>query len=124
MIKNWEEFNEGWFSGKKKADDDSGSDIKPLGAKTSTNRPSDEESKSYKKIDSLKSKNIDTNFMQEISDRLYGPDSEEYIEALKKLNTSFRPRPGKFGKQFIDLSNIKKSRERESEVINTIQKDN
>ena len=38
-------------------------------------------------------------FIQEISDRLYGPDSDDYINALNELNSKFRPRVGRTGPQ-------------------------
>ena len=44
-----------------------------------------------------KSTGIDPYFIQEISDRLYGPDSKEYIDALIELNKNFRPRAGRTG---------------------------
>jgi hypothetical protein len=40
---------------------------------------------------------VDPYFLQEVSDRLYGPDSAEYVNALKELNKNFRPRLGKTG---------------------------
>ena len=40
---------------------------------------------------------VDPYFLQEVSDRLYGPDSVEYVNALKELNKNFRPRVGKTG---------------------------
>lgn len=43
------------------------------------------------------SQKVDPYFLQEISDRLYGPDSEEYINALKELNSRFRGREGRTG---------------------------
>lgn len=43
------------------------------------------------------SQKVDPYFLQEISDRLYGPDSEEYIHALKELNSKFRGREGRTG---------------------------
>ena len=38
-------------------------------------------------------------FLQEISDRLYGPDSDAYIQALKELNLKFKSRGGRTGPQ-------------------------
>lgn len=44
-------------------------------------------------------KKIDPYFIQEISDRLYGPDSDEYIKAIIDLNSKFEPRRGRTGPQ-------------------------
>ena len=101
MIKNWDKFNEGWFSKK----EDESNDITPKGIMTSTGRPTPEEDERIgKDLDNLKSKKlepkVDSDFLQEVSDRLYGPDSDEYVKALKELNASFRPREGKYGRQF------------------------
>ena len=52
MIKNWDKFNEGWFSKK-----ESESDLIPKGFKSSTGRPSAEESERMQKdLDKLSSK--------------------------------------------------------------------
>lgn len=119
MIKNWNKFNEGWFSKK-----ESESDLIPKGFMSSTGRPSAEESeRMLKDLDKLSSKiepKVDSDFMQEISDRLYGPDSEEYIKALKELNMSFRPRQGRYGSQLYDPLNHEKNNKRQQEVINKI----
>jgi|688.fasta_scaffold487433_2 hypothetical protein len=40
---------------------------------------------------------VDKYFIQEISDRLYGPESDNYIDALKELNKKFKPRVGRTG---------------------------
>ena len=113
MIKNWNKFNEGWFIKK-----ESESDLIPTG------RPSAEESeRMLKDLDKLSSKiepKVDSDFMQEISDRLYGPDSEEYIKALKELNMSFKPRQGRYGSQLYDPLNHEKNNKRQQEVINKI----
>lgn len=42
---------------------------------------------------------INPYFIQEISDRLYGPDADSYIKALIELNSNFRPRKGRSGPQ-------------------------
>lgn len=116
MIKNWNKFNEGWFSKKEKE-----SDLTPKGIKSSTSRPSAEESERIQKdLDKLSSKietKIDSDFMQEISDRLYGPDSEEYIKAIKELNMSFQPRQGRYGSQLYDPSSYEETSKRQQEVI-------
>ena len=119
MIKNWDKFNEGWFDKKEKE-----SDLIPKGLMSSTGRPSAEESERIQKdLDKLSSKiepRVDSDFMQEISDRLYGPDSEEYIKALKELNLSFKPRQGRYGGQLYDPSNYEETNKRQQEVINKI----
>ena len=101
MIKDWEKFNEEWFNRNK----EESNDLKPTKI-TSTKRPTSEESeKTQKELDKLKTKiepRVDTDFLQEISDRLYGPDSEKYKKALKDLNASFRPRKGRYGGQFYE----------------------
>jgi len=119
MIKNWDKFNEGWFSKKKEEND-----LTPKGLKSSTGRPTPEETERIQKdLDKLSVKvgpKVDSDFMQEISDRLYGPDSEEYIKALKELNVSFRPRQGRYGSQLYDPSNVEETNKRQQEVISKI----
>lgn len=120
MIKSWNKFNEGWFDKKEKE-----SDLKPKGLMSSTGRPSPEESERLQKdLDKLSTKiepKVDSDFTQEISDRLYGPDSEEYIKALKELNMSFRPREGRYGSQLYDPSGLEEATKRQKEVINKIE---
>lgn len=75
-------------------------DLKPKGFRT-TERPTEEDL--AKAPDHLKSsRRVDSYFIQEISDRLYGPDSEEYMKAIAELNNNFRPRSGRYGSQFSD----------------------
>jgi hypothetical protein len=81
--------------------------IKPMGVRTTVERPSQPVSKlSEDEIQGLredfkkqkeKDSQLDPYFIQEISDRLFGPDKDEYIEALKELHTRFRPRVGRVG---------------------------
>jgi hypothetical protein len=40
---------------------------------------------------------VDPYFIQEITDRILGPDSKAYIEEIKELNKKYRSRPGKTG---------------------------
>ena len=108
-------FNEGWFTKKGEVSSESPIEqtIKP-GVRTTIPRPEDvvpsrlSDEERQKQIDDLKTKDytgeyrVDPYFIQEISDRLYGPDSDDYIEALKELNKNFRPREGRFGNQFYD----------------------
>jgi hypothetical protein len=51
----------------------------------------------FNKSKSSTEKRVDPYFLQEISDRLFGPDSEEYTNAIIELNKKFRPREGKTG---------------------------
>ena len=65
---------------------------------SAVNRLSDEELlKQKEEFFSKKQRGVDPYFLQEVSDRLYGPDSDGYIEALKELNKNFRPRLGRTG---------------------------
>ena len=65
MIKNWNKFNEGWFSKK----EDESNDITPKGIISSTGRPTPEETERLQKdLDKLSSKiepKIDSDFLQE-----------------------------------------------------------
>jgi hypothetical protein len=94
-------YNESWFK------KDKVEELKPMGVITTVprkeeapNRLSPEELNkikddfSKKKIEDPR---IDVYFIQEVSDRLYGPDSDDYIEALKELNKKYRPRRGRTG---------------------------
>jgi hypothetical protein len=94
-------FNESWFSKKSE-------EIKPMGVRSTIPRPetevvrlSDEELRKqreeFNKSKSSTEKRVDPYFLQEISDRLFGPDSEEYTNAIIELNKKFRPREGKTG---------------------------
>jgi hypothetical protein len=101
-------FNENWFKKNKPKESKpktTGIEL-AMGVRTiprpeqEVNRLSDDELKKIKKDFDKKrihDPKIDPYFLQELSDRLYGPDSEEYIEALKELNLRFRPRVGKIG---------------------------
>ena len=81
--------------------------IKPMGVITTVPRPeqpvnrlSDTELKkllSKKRVESKNNRTVDPYFLQEISDRLFGPEFEEYIEAIKDLNSRFKPRAGRTG---------------------------
>jgi uncharacterized protein YdaL len=126
MINNWKKFNESWFS--KKSEESTPSTPKVLTTSTPPSRNtssglSDEE------IEKLKSKSIssgnkvDVYFMQEISDRLYGPDAEEYIKALEELNSRFRAREGRSGSQLYDPSIKDERRRKEGEINKNIEAD-
>jgi hypothetical protein len=60
--------------------------------------------------------------MQEISDRLFGPDSEGYMQAIKELNLKFRPREGRTANQFYDPSISGERRRKEDEINRNILK--
>lgn len=83
--------------------------VKPMSVITTVPRPkqpinklSDEERKKMND-DYLKrkqeSEKLNPYFIQEISDRLYGPDSDEYIKELIRINSKFKPRNGRTGPQ-------------------------
>jgi hypothetical protein len=102
------------------------SDITPRGFK-STVYP-DQQLKSVSDVKAspqqrnpLVDRKIDLDVMQEISDRLYGPDSEEYLKAILELNSKFRKRSGKHGNQFLDPSIEAKRKEREREINQRIR---
>lgn len=124
MIKDWINFNEGWFSKK----EDESNDLTPKGFKSSTVRPTDVDiAKGQQDIERLKShvlSKVDPSFLQEISDRLYGPDSESYIEALKELNLKFRKREGRYGNQLYDPYFQQRSSEEEKKINQLIKRDN
>jgi hypothetical protein len=80
---------------------------KPMGVITTVQRPeqkvnklSDEQIKKMND-DFAKSKEekLSPYFIQEISDRLYGPDADAYIKAIIELNSKFEPRQGRTGPQ-------------------------
>lgn len=110
-------FDEGWFSSGKEAEQ---GDLAPKGFRSTVARPSDEEAARIQAgLDALKAPiepRVDAEFMQEISDRLYGPDSEAYMKAIEELNAKFRPREGKFGRHFYEPEHQEKSRLRELEI--------
>ena len=60
---------------------------------------------------------IDSLFLQEISDRLYGPDSESYIKAIEDLNKTHRKRVGRVGSELYDDSLEQKRKQRERDII-------
>ncbi len=97
MIKKWQKFNEDIFD-------------------------KSEEENTFK--DEPKVKNVltdsrlDTLVLQEISDRLYGPDSEEYVKAIEELNKKFRPRRGRSASDLYDPNLDAKRKAREQEIIN------
>ncbi len=95
-MKHLKKFDEGLFSKKEEESDD----LRPKGFKT-TERPEWSYEKPEIKTGGIEPK-IDPYFIQEISDRLYGPDSIEYVKELIELNKRFRPRGGRVGNQFYE----------------------
>jgi hypothetical protein len=129
-MKNMKKFNESWFS--KKSNPEEITDITPRGvsrtsmpAERNTSSGLSEEELEELKRNSSSSKvetKVDTYFMQEISDRLFGPDSEGYIQAIKELNLKFRPREGRTANQFYDPSISGERRRKEDEINRNILK--
>lgn len=100
----------------------------PKGVSKSLPRPSDVDiEKTQKSIEAMRKTKpnlpkVDIYFIQDISDRLYGPDSVEYIKALKELNEKFRPRDGKTGVDFYEPELVDKIREKERSIIDNIKR--
>ena len=130
-MKNMKKFNESWFS--KKSNPEEITDITPRGvsrtsmpAERNTSSGLSEEELEELKRNSSSSKvetKVDTYFMQEISDRLFGPDAEGYIQAIKELNQKFKPREGRTADQFYDPSIADERRHKEDEINRNILKD-
>ena len=130
-MKNMKKFNESWFS--KKSNPEEITDITPRGvsrtsmpAERNTSSGLSEEELEELKRNSSSSKvetKVDTYFMQEISDRLFGPDAEGYIQAIKELNLKFKPREGRTANQFYDPSIADERRHKEDEINRNILKD-
>jgi hypothetical protein len=128
-MKNIKKFNESWFSKKDKTKETS--DITPRGV-SRTSMPDQRNTSSglsEEELEELKRNRIsnqetrvDAYFMQEISDRLFGPDSEGYIQAIKELNLKFRPREGRTANQFYDPSISGERRRKEDEINRNILK--
>lgn len=47
-------------------------------------------------------KKVDPYFLQEVVDRICGPDSEEYKNAIIELNEKFKTRVGKTGRKIFE----------------------
>lgn len=83
------------------------SETKPMSVITTVPRPSQvvnrlsEEDKKKIVDDFVKRKKeyekVSPYFIQEIFDRLYGPEAEDYLNALKELNSKYKPRHGRTG---------------------------
>jgi hypothetical protein len=95
-------MNENFFSRNKSEE------IGPMGVRTTVERPEqpinrlgDDELNNMKRdfgrSNSDRSTKIDPYFMQEITDRILGPDSEAYTNELKELNMKYSPRVSKTG---------------------------
>lgn len=100
------------------------SGVKPMGIKYTIERPSESD------IDALQrqrenmkkpiTNKVDKMILQDISDRLYGPDSDDYIKSLNKLNKLFKPRAGKSCNDFFDpgiVENVKKNQKKINQII-------
>jgi hypothetical protein len=129
-MKNIKKFNESWFSKKDKTKETS--DITPRGVsrtsipdqRNTSSGLSEEELEELKRNRiSNQETRVDAYFMQEISDRLFGPDSEGYMQAIKELNLKFRPREGRTANQFYDPSISDERRHKEDEINRNILKD-
>ena len=99
-MKHLKKFEEGFSHNKNWSDLDKEDDLKPKGFR-STERPEWSYEKPEVKTGGIEDK-VDPYFIQEISDRLYGPDSEEYVRELTELNKKYRPRGGRSGGQFYE----------------------
>lgn len=71
---------------------------------------------------------IDPLFVQEISDRLYGPDWKEYSERIKELNHKFdadgySKREGKVAPEFLDPQIEEERLKRQQEIIKKFGQD-
>lgn len=133
MIKKWNDYNEeiSW-PWKKETDNPQpkgptfSSEVRPEGGR---NVEFSDVKPLPPKKDPLTTYKVDTDIMQEISDRLYGPDSEEYVNAVLALhdmkNTDgslkFGKREGRWGRQLGDKESEKREEERkkrQQEIIN------
>ena len=68
---------------------------------TGVNKLSEYELNKMKKSNK-EDKKVDPYFLQEIVDRICGPDSEEYKKEILKLNEKFKPRIGKTGRKIFE----------------------
>jgi hypothetical protein len=99
--------------------------ITPLRIKSTIGRPIDGDIVSVQKQTSDMKKpiinKVDKMFLQEISDRLYGPDSDGYIEALSELNKLFKPRAGKSFLEFYEPEISEGVRRKQKEINDNIK---
>ena len=68
---------------------------------TGVNKLSEDELSKMKKYNK-EDKKVDPYFLQEIVDRMCGPDSEEYKKAILELNEKFKPRISKTGRKIFE----------------------
>jgi hypothetical protein len=100
-------------------------DVKPRGIKYTIDRPSEADiAKLTKQRENMKksiiTNKVDKMVLQNISDRLYGPESDAYIKALEELNKSFKPRAGKSYLDFYEpgiVEDVKKTQKKINESI-------
>jgi hypothetical protein len=99
-------------------------DVKPMGIKYTIERPSESDiANLQRQRENMKkpiTNKVDKMILQDISDRLYGPDSDDYIKSLNKLNKLFKPRAGKSCNDFFDpdiVENVKKNQKKINEII-------
>jgi hypothetical protein len=70
----------------------------------------------------LVDRKVDPYFMQEISDRLHGPDGEQYMKEIEKLNEKFpRKRGGRVAGQLHDPNISAEAKRREREINQKIR---
>jgi hypothetical protein len=103
MIKKWNTFNEAELKLGKVG-------TRPVESSKVVRDPSEFLTKKEEEVDLVDLK-------QQISDRMYGPDSKEYIESLIELNSKFSPRPGRTGVEFFDPSISDKRKEEQEKLI-------
>ena len=101
-------------------------DIKPRGVKYTIDRPSESDIvKLQKQVDDMKkpliTNKVDKMILQNISDRLYGPESDDYIKALEELNKSFKPRVGKSYLDFYEPDIVEDVRKTQIKINRTIK---
>lgn len=127
MIKNWNQYNEdaGWPWKKKETDSDL---TKNLGA-SKTVQPEGGQLRGVSDVKAEAPKpnplvdyKIDPLFVQEISDRLYGPDWKVYSERIKELNDKFdrdgyAKREGKTAPEFLQPEIEEERLRRQQEII-------
>ena len=132
MIKKFNEYNEAinwpWKSQSQELPDD----LKPKGFTTVKPEGGQLRGVSDVKVEPIQKNplvddRVDKLFLQEISDRLYGPESEEYIAALKELNVKFKRANVLVGHQLKNKESEERERlriEAEKELANKFGRSN
>jgi Glu-tRNA(Gln) amidotransferase subunit E-like FAD-binding protein len=69
---------------------------------TPVQKLSNDEIENIKNNFEFSQKKVDPYFIQEIVDRICGPDSEDYKRAISELNNKFKSRPGKTGRNIFE----------------------